>query len=82
MPMRKVAILALDRRGYWRQFLLSASRTMRELPITLPSLNVIVVRLPERMSDLDFTTFETTIKGWRDALVKPAKQVEPEDPDE
>lgn len=42
---------------------------MRELPITLPSLNIAVVKIPEKMSESDYAFLETVIRGWKQALV-------------
>jgi len=42
---------------------------MRELPVTLPSLAIAVVKVPEEMSELDFSTLVNTINAWKQALV-------------
>lgn len=42
---------------------------MRDLPITLPSLNIAILRLPARMSELDFTTLVSSLNAWKPALV-------------
>ncbi|REJ87004.1 MAG: hypothetical protein DWQ34_25995 [Planctomycetota bacterium] len=56
---------------------------MRDLPITLPSLAVAKVTIPERMNDLDFSVLISTIKGWKDALVeKPGSDAPEVDPDD
>jgi len=47
----------------------AAGPRMRELPVTLPSLSIAIVRLPERMTERDFTTLVDTIRAWKDALV-------------
>lgn len=50
---------------------------MRELPITLPSLAVAVVRVPERMSELDFNTLVNMINAWKSALVSMPETPQP-----
>jgi len=55
---------------------------MRELPVTLPSLNVAIVKVPERMTELDFTTLTDAIQAWKAALIGPPpdkNEVAPDD---
>jgi hypothetical protein len=47
----------------------SRAPKMRELPVTLPSLAIAVVRLPEHLTERDFATLVETITSWKDALV-------------
>ena len=47
---------------------------MRELPVTLPSLNIATIKVPERMSELDFTTLMNSLAAWKDALVQSAAE--------
>jgi hypothetical protein len=49
----------------------STAVKMRELPITLPSLNVAVVTVPETMTEADFQMLATMINAWKSALVAP-----------
>jgi hypothetical protein len=42
---------------------------MRELPITLPSLNVAVVKVPEKVSKQDFDMLKSMLAAWEGALV-------------
>ena len=52
---------------------------IRELPFTLPSLNIVIIRTPVRMSEEDFDALEGAIRSWRTELVKPKAPVKPED---
>jgi hypothetical protein len=42
----------------------------RELPITLPSLNIAVLRVPFPMDSADYDALETTLKAFKTALTK------------
>lgn len=55
---------------------------MRELPITLPSLNIAVLKIPTPMSELDFTTLVNSLAAWKDALVAKQKPPKPTDGDD
>ena len=48
------------------------SSPMIDLPLTLPSLKIAVLRLPAQMDERDFETLVTSINAWRHALVKKA----------
>lgn len=50
-----------------------STTTMRELPITLPSLAIAVVKLPAVMSELDYNTLLASIQAWKPALVTQPK---------
>lgn len=55
---------------------------MRELPITLPSLNIAVLKVPTPMTEIDFTTLVSSLNAWKDALVqKPKPASKDDDPD-
>jgi hypothetical protein len=47
------------------------SGSMIELPVTLPSLNIAIVRVPAKMSELDYNTLVASLTAWKAALVKP-----------
>jgi hypothetical protein len=42
---------------------------MRDLPVTLPSLNIAILRLPAQMTELDFNTLVNSLNAWKPALV-------------
>jgi len=43
---------------------------MRDLPVTLPSLNVAVVRVPTRMTTQDYDVLMASLEAWKPALVQ------------
>lgn len=43
---------------------------MRELPITLPSLEIAIIKVPVPMSSIDYENLMATLALWKDALVK------------
>lgn len=52
---------------------------MLDLPITLPSsLEVAVVRVPEKMTEMDFATLMNMMAAFKDSLVKPEDDEETE----
>ena len=52
---------------------------MLELPITLPSLAIEVMKILERMSRLDYAALLNTIKAWKPAVeVETGKSTESE----
>lgn len=55
---------------------------MRELPITLPSLNIAVLKVPTPMTELDFTTLVNSLAAWKAALVPPSKPTKVDDDDD
>ena len=46
----------------------AAGTTMRELPITLPSLNIAVREVPMPMTEIDFTTLLNSLHAWKPAF--------------
>ncbi|MDZ4820277.1 MAG: hypothetical protein SGJ20_15025 [Planctomycetota bacterium] len=47
----------------------ATATNMRDFPVTLPSLNIAVVRVPAKMTELDFSTLINMLKAWKPALV-------------
>jgi hypothetical protein len=47
---------------------------MRDLPVTLPSLNIAILRVPSPMTELDFTTLIDSLNAWKPALTAKPKE--------
>ncbi len=52
---------------------------MRELPITLPTLVIATLKVPEKMSKLEYDEMMDTLKKWEPALVQTASDTSSQD---
>lgn len=58
------------------------SGKMINLPVTLPTLKIATVTVPDQMTELEFKTLVDTIAGWKSALVKSPEKVQAETAEE